>query len=99
MKPRCPRSEASAGTPVEEQLAIVLLSNLLRELPGVSRRPDRAGWLGKVAAGTLPSATPWDVRKCWGQGPHAQLIRILSPPPPGTSGQLPDITCPQVRGA
>lgn len=55
MKPGCPRSEASAGTPVEEQLAIVLLSNLLCELPGVSRRPDRAGGLARQSGSRYPA--------------------------------------------
>lgn len=79
----------------KDSWATTLLSSLLCEPPGVSR-PGRAGWLGKAAACTLHSATPWGVCKCWGQGPHAQLIRIRSPPPPGTSGQLPDVLGPRL---
>lgn len=56
MKPGCPRSEASAGTLVENSWAIVLLSSLLCELPGLSR--DQTGRAGLTTRQPVPCAQP-----------------------------------------
>lgn len=83
---RVSREEASVGTLAEGQL-----DHYAAQQPALraswGEQETRQGGLARQSGSLhLHSAAPWGVRKRWGQGPHAQLIRILSPPPPGTSG-------------
>ena len=93
---RVSREEASAGTLAEGQL-----DHYAAQQPALraswGEQETRQGGLARQSGSLhLHSATPWGIHKRWGQGPHAQLIRIPSPPPPGTSGQLPDVLGPQL---
>ena len=69
MKPGCPGRKLLWGHWQKDSWTTTLLSSLLCEPPGVSRRPGRVGWLGKAAACTCTQPLHGVSVSAGGRGP------------------------------